>query len=73
MAKTIDPEALHQKITPLVQEILANTPPEKLMAELVGFGVDCYHAGRTAERGYWGNRFAEMAAEATLPVFYEPE
>ena len=73
MARTIDPDALHQKITPLVEELLANTPPERIMQEIVALGVDCYHAGRTAERQYWGKRFQDLVIEAQLPVFVEPE
>jgi hypothetical protein len=73
MAKTIDPEGLRHKIAPLVEEILAKCPPERLFSELVELGANCYHAGRVAERQYWGRRFAEMSEEAKIPVFEEPE
>jgi hypothetical protein len=69
MAKSVDPESLRLRLLPLIENILKDSPPEQLQDRLVEFGLECYHAGRKAERQFWGKRFATLAQECAAPVF----
>jgi len=69
MAKSVDPESLELRLSPLVENILKEAPPDEMAKRLVEFGLECYHAGRKAERKYWGQRFSEMFEECQAPVF----
>jgi hypothetical protein len=71
MVKSVDPESLRQRLLPLVENILNEAPSEQLQRRLVEFGLECYHAGRRAERQFWGQRLASLAEECAAPVFDE--
>jgi hypothetical protein len=71
MVKSVDPESLRLRLSPLVENILADTVGDERLSRLVEFGLECYHAGRRAERQFWGKRLGEMAEECAAPVFEE--